>query len=259
MIIFNSLLIGLIAGFLSGQFGIGGGLITTPAIRLILGQSALIAVGTPLPVIIPTAISGFYNYHQNKLVDYKSGLIIGLAGALFSVLGARLTIIIGGRIILIITAILITLVSLRYLRPNSRRRVRGTRPTSILTTSTRYPLPSTLILIGITAGFMSGFLGLGGGFVIIPALTILFGKDIKEAFGTSLLAIIFIAIPGSITHLFLGNINLSIAFFITLGVIPGAYFGSKLTVSLPSKLVNIMFGSFLIITAVFLLMNEVFM
>lgn len=253
----TSLLIGLAAGFLGGQFGVGGGLITTPAIRLLLQQNALIAVGTPLPIIIPTAIAGFYNYQKNKFVDYKSGLIIGIAGAIFSILGARLTVLVGGRIILLVTALLIAIVSLRFLMPGKRLPSARNKMASKNDNPGLLPLTSSyLILTGIVAGLMSGFLGLGGGIIIIPALTIIFGKNIKEAFGTSLLAIIFIAIPGSIAHYLLGNINLIIALLITFGVIPGAYLGSKFTISMPERKVNIFFGIFLLITAFYLAFNE---
>lgn len=254
MFMLSGILIGLVAGFLGGQFGVGGGLITTPAIRLILQQSALVAVGTPLPIIIPTALSGFYNYHKNKLVDYQTGLIIGLTGAFASVFGALLVKIVGGGSILLITALLIALVSIRYFKPekSSGTVLDENRPH-------RGPHSGTPVLIGLVAGFASGFLGLGGGFIIIPALTVLMGVNIKKAFGTSLLAIIFIAIPGSITHYIIGNINISIAIFITLGVIPGAYLGSRTTIALPENVVRILFGLYLLINAILLFLNELFL
>ncbi len=243
------IIIGFIAGFLGGQFGVGGALLTTPAIRLILQQKALIAVGTPLPIMIPTVLAGLYNYKKNNLIDIKKGLIIGLVGALSSVFGAYLTPLIGGSTLLIITAVLIGLVSLKFFSPSPQssptqtpRRARGARPTTFI--------------VGLIAGFLSGLLGLGGGFIIIPALTILMGMEIKKAFGTSLLAILFIAIPGSIAHYLLGNIDLKLAFFITLGVIPGAYLGSKVTIKLPEKTVRILFGFYLLINALLLAVNE---
>ena len=75
--------IGFVAGYLSGQFGIGGGVITAPAIRMLLGGSALVSVGTPLPVIIPTSITGVIAYARRGLLDVRAGLTIGAAGAVF--------------------------------------------------------------------------------------------------------------------------------------------------------------------------------
>ena len=68
-----TVVVGLVSGVLSGAFGIGGGLVTTPAIRLLLGYPALIAVGTPLPVILPGAIAGASSYVRRGLADVRAG------------------------------------------------------------------------------------------------------------------------------------------------------------------------------------------
>ncbi|MBN2405508.1 MAG: sulfite exporter TauE/SafE family protein, partial [Coriobacteriia bacterium] len=99
-----SVLIGLGSGFLSGQFGIGGAMVTTPAIRLILGRPELIAVGTPLPIIIPSAVAGAIAYSRRGMIDVRAGVMIGLAGSVASVAGAWLTQLVGGSFVLIVTA-----------------------------------------------------------------------------------------------------------------------------------------------------------
>ena len=82
-------------------------MVTTPAIRLLLGQPALMAVGTPLPVIIPTAIVGSISYARRGLADVRAGIIIGLWGAAASVLGAYFSDLVGGSVVMIATAALI--------------------------------------------------------------------------------------------------------------------------------------------------------
>src|SRR5690242_20254668 len=89
------------------MFGIGGGLITTPAIRLLLGGSAISAVATPLPVIIPAAVTGGISYARRGLADVRSGLLIGAFGAPAAVVGALMAKVIGGPVLLVLTAVLI--------------------------------------------------------------------------------------------------------------------------------------------------------
>ena len=245
-IIIAGLIIGFVTGFLSGQFGIGGGLILKPALRLVLQEPALIAIGTPLLVIIPSTIAGAYNYKKSGYIDVRTSLIIGIIGGFTSILGAFTSPLIGGETLLLITAAIILIISFAYLIPRKKIKKKQIKVNSTGLT----------IATGVFAGFFSGLLGLGGGFLIIPALTYLFGKNIKEAFGTSLLAIAIIAIPGSLTHLYLGNINLFIALFIIIGVIPGAYLGSKLTIALAERTVNFLFGLLLLLIAIILAINE---
>jgi uncharacterized membrane protein YfcA len=76
--------VGLFSGVLSGAFGIGGGLITTPAIRLLLAYPALIAVGTPLPVILPGALTGAVTYWNRGSADVRAGIVMGLIGSVRS-------------------------------------------------------------------------------------------------------------------------------------------------------------------------------
>jgi uncharacterized membrane protein YfcA len=81
-------LVGLVSGVLAGLFGIGGGLVTTPAIRLVLGYPELVAVGTPLMVIVPTAVTGAVSYARRGSADVRAGLTVGLWGSVTAILGA---------------------------------------------------------------------------------------------------------------------------------------------------------------------------
>ena len=113
--------IGLVSGVLSGAFGIGGGIITTPGIRLLLGAAPLVAVGTPLPVIFPSAITGLANYRRQGLLETRTGLWCGAFGSVFAVLGALATRYVGGSTVLLATAALILYTAgdmiLQVLRP----------------------------------------------------------------------------------------------------------------------------------------------
>jgi hypothetical protein len=235
--------VGLVAGYLSGQFGVGGGIVTTPAIRLLLGYPELIAVGTPLPVVIPTAITGVFSYARKGLVDFRMGLGAGIAGGVFSVLGARAAAWAGGPAVLVVTAGLICWMAvdmaLLALRPP-----RGEAGAAAHKRRLRSPV--WIGLLGAMTGLYSGFLGVGGGFVVVPALVRYFGFDAKRAVGTSLVVVAVLAVPGSITHYLLGHVDLALAAGLAVGVVPGALLGARVTQVSQERTVRLGFAAMLL-------------
>ncbi|MCL4498771.1 MAG: sulfite exporter TauE/SafE family protein, partial [Chloroflexi bacterium] len=103
----------------------------------------------------------------------------------------------------------------------------------------------------LAAGFFSGLLGLGGGFILIPGMTGLLGRQIRTAFGTSLVALAVYAIPGSIIHYYLGHINPKIMILLIIGVIPGAYLGGRAAILIKESVLRFLFGLFLIVVALY--------
>ncbi|HZT10627.1 MAG TPA: sulfite exporter TauE/SafE family protein, partial [Actinomycetota bacterium] len=101
------IVIGVVAGVLSGLFGVGGGIITTPAIQELLGGSPYIAVGTPLPVAIPTALVGGYTYARAHEVSWRAVRLAAIPGMAGAVAGAWLTSLIDPHWLLLVTAVLI--------------------------------------------------------------------------------------------------------------------------------------------------------
>src|SRR5262245_42552967 len=119
---------GFLAGVLSGAFGVGGGVITTPVVRM-LGGTAIQAVATPLPVIIPTAMTGAYTYWKAGEISERAIKWGAIPGAIGAVLGALATTIIDARILLIVTAVLLAIQSIRIARSGAAlERPRGTTP-----------------------------------------------------------------------------------------------------------------------------------
>lgn len=244
--------VGFVAGILSGAFGVGGGIVTTPAIRLLLGYPELVAVGTPLLVIIPTSLAGALSYLRRGLVDLRVGLIVGCAGIPGTVVGAAGSAQAGGRIVLLLTAAIIFVIALDSVRGvfGSRERPGETTPSG-----PRHGVPG-LVLLGLGAGTFSGFFGIGGGFIIVPALMRFFGFPIKTAVGTSLVVVGLLAVPGSAMHFYLGHIDLMLAAILAAGVIPGAILGAQLTAIASEGAVRIGFAGLLSATAVWLAIHE---
>ncbi len=277
----KALVVGAVSGVLSGMFGIGGGMITTPAIRLLLGGSAIVAVATPLPIIIPTAITGAIGYVRREIADVRAGLIVGGSGALAAVVGAYATRWIGGSALMIATGVLVVYMSADMLLASRRAGPGAHAPEAAASASEEGPLlvsddvpvaedtappapadrPAPvsalkLAVLGLGAGLYSGLLGLGGGFVIVPALIRLFGFGTKRAIGTSLVAIAILSVPGTITHALLGHIDWRLAIALSVTVIPGAWLGARVTAAASERHVRAAFAIMLAVVGVVMLANE---
>lgn len=110
--------------------------------------------------------------------------------------------------------------------------------------------------IGLGAGVASGYVGVGGGFIMVPLMLSLIGIEMRQASGTSLIAVMILAIPGVIEQALLGNINYTAGIAIVVGSIPGAVIGARLVRVVPELALRFAFGGFLIVAAVILVLNE---
>ncbi len=216
-----TLVAGLATGALSAAFGVGGAVISTPAIRA-LGVSATVAIGTTLPSIVPSAAVGTVRYVRENLVDWRivawavpAGVVGSIAGSLASGLVPG-----DGHLLMLLTAGLLGFTAYRMTRNNDTEHE----------TAEEQPHDGWLLAgIGLAAGVLSGLLGVGGGIVMVPGFSELAGVPLRKTIATSLACVGFLAIPGTITHAVLGNIDWRFAGLLTLAVIPGARLGAAAT------------------------------
>lgn len=228
------ILIGLVAGVGAGLFGVGGGIVTTPAIQVLLGGTAIEAVATPLPVIFPTALVGALTYRRAGEVSIRAASWAVGPGTVGAVGGAALTGVVNPHALLVATAALIGLTAAQVARGKTYAiRPRGSTP------GWQYAIA------GFAAGFVSGMLGVGGGIILVPVLTTVLGMPLKRALGTSLAIIAALVIPGTIVHAALGHIDWPIFAVLALGVIPGARMGAKLALGARERSLRIAVGVFL--------------
>ncbi|MGH2758776.1 MAG: sulfite exporter TauE/SafE family protein [Actinomycetota bacterium] len=232
-------LIGFASGVASGAFGIGGALLSTPGIRWLLDTPALVAVGTTLPVIIPAALTGVYTYARNKLIDVRTAVVLSTSGSVFAVLGALVTQVVPGELLLILTAALILLLSIRMLRSADGAHNGMADPSTPL-----------LLAVGAASGFVSGLLGVGGGVILVPVLTVLLRFPVKMALGTSLAVVAAQSIPGTVTHAIIGNVDWRIVGGLIIGVVPGARLGSRAAVAASDAKLRVVVGGAMAVLAV---------
>lgn len=263
-----AIVVGFGSGVLTGLFGIGGGLVTTPAIRLLLGYGEFIAVGTPLPVILPGAVTGALAYRRRGLADVRAGLLMGAVGGLTSMFGAFLSDRAGGPLVLVVTAGVIVgaAVDLIWQELRWRPYAEPAEPVAGEAESDEALLPGEqsegrasarrLAAIGLVAGIYSGFLGLGGGFIVVPGLTRFCGFSVKRAIGTSLITVAAIVVPGSVAHGLYGHVDWPLAAVLAIGVVPGAMLGAGLTKRASDRTIRLAFAALLLVVAAWLVANE---
>jgi uncharacterized protein len=232
--------IGVVSGILSGLFGVGGGIVMTPGLQLLLGAPPIVALATPLPVILPTAITGAYTYGRAKELDTRAAAWIVGPGIVGAVAGSWLTDVVNTRLLLVVTAVLMAYQGIGILRG-----ARPGKPTRVRAEGT----PLIYAGIGAAAGLLSGLLGIGGGLIMVPLLAGALGMPLKRALGTSLLAIAALVVPGTIVHASLGHIDWAIFAVVTIGAVPGARIGARTALGTKEHTLRILVGTFLLVVA----------
>lgn len=226
-------LAGLVTGVLSGMFGIGGAVVSNPAIRS-LGASPIQSVGSTLPSILPSALSGALRYRREGLLRGRVVLWTGLSGAVASVGGSLLSAVVpDARLLTIAIALLMVYTAGRAAGPAD-----DPSAATAATEGSGGRSPSErereewwlLVAIGLVGGTFSGLLGIGGGLFMVPAFTGLVGLPLKETLGTSLACVGIIAVPGTVTHAVLGHVDWGFAIPLCIAVIPGARLGANLAI-----------------------------
>jgi uncharacterized membrane protein YfcA len=241
-----TLLVGVVTGILSGMFGIGGAIVSTPAIR-VLGATALEAVGSTLPSVLPSSISGSLRYQRENLINGRVVLWTAAFGVLASVGGSRLSSAVpgDGHLLMLFTAALVAFTAYRTAFP------RAVEVSSALRDDWW-----RLAIIGLAAGGLSGLLGVGGGILMVPAFSAWIGMGLKETIATSLACVGIFAIPGTITHAALGHIDWAFAVPLAIGVIPGARIGAHFTINASDRMLRYTVGAAFGVIAVIYAVGE---
>ena len=242
---------GLAAGIFSGSLGVGGALLATPLIRF-MGVTPYLAIGTTVPVLLPTTLTGAWTYARSGLVDVRTASWTALGGSAGAVAGALLTRSINGHALMLFTAATMFFLAFRLL-PKAATGPSSTESGSVDAASVlKRHHPAAIIAVGLLAGFFSGLLGIGGGFLMVPAFVRLFNLPIKTALGTSLAVITLTAIPNLLAHMKVGNIDWAVSALLSLGVIPGAFLGARLAIKAPEdRLRMVIFVAIVVVAVVY--------
>lgn len=257
-------LVGVLIGVASGLLGIGGGTVMVPIFRLAFGMSATMSTATSLFAIIPTSISGAISHVKGKTCIPALGIAAGLGGACLSPVGVWLAQLSPDWLVMLAAALIIGYSAINMFKKAFKLRPAGqpaagtdaAAPTADDSSLSRKQLLQGAA-IGLVAGLASGYVGVGGGFIMVPLMLSIIGIPMRKASGTSLIAVMILAIPGVIEQGIIGNINYLAGIAIVIGTIPGAVIGARLVTKVPERMLRLLFGCFLIVAAVMLVLNEV--
>lgn len=239
--------IGLVAGALSGLFGVGGGILIVPALTIIAGMEQRLAHGTSLAATAPLAASGLIGYALASEVDWLVALLMltgSLAGA---ILGTQL---LGRAPVGILrwgfaALLLVTAIRMLVAVPE------GLGPVTIDALSS-----GGLAATGLFSGSIAGLMGVGGGVIMVPAQTVLFDVTTALAKGTSLAVIVPTAVVGSVRNVRKGNADLRTAGLVAGAGVISSFLASQVSIGLPERLSAMLFGGLLLLAAVRLLWSR---
>ena len=258
------LLIGLggIVGILSGMFGVGGGFLMTPLLFFI-GIPPAVAVASEANQILGASFSGAIAHFRRKNIDIKMGFLLILGGIIGSIFGVELFRLFKnlGQLELIIKVcyvlflgiigIIMFFESLRALNYKSKNiKVRKTRHHSWVQglplkmrfrTSNLYISSIPAVFIGFFVGILASIMGIGGGFIIVPAMIYILGMPTKVVVGTSLFQIIFVTGVTTYLHAVKNfSVDIILSFLLLVGGVIGAQFGVRIGLKLKAEQLRIL-------------------
>lgn len=228
--------VGLLAGLLSGLFGVGGGTVIVPLLVLALKFDQRLAAGTSLAAIVPTATVGVISYAVHGSVAWIPALLLAL-GAVF---GAQIGTWMLPRVSVTalrwgFVAFLVVVIVMLFVVVPSR--------------DAEFPLNALsvigLLILGVVTGTLAGLLGVGGGIIVVPALMLVFGTSDLVAKGTSLLMMIPTAISGTVGNVRRRNVDLVAAAVIGAAACTTTALGAWIAARVDPFVANVLFAIFL--------------
>ncbi len=233
--------VGLLAGLLSGLFGVGGGTVIVPLLVLILGFDQRLAAGTSLAAIVPTATVGVISYAVHGSVAWIPALILAVGAVVGAQIGTWLLprvplTVLRWSFVGFLSAVIVSL----FLVIPSRD---ADLPLTALTIG-------GLIVLGVITGILAGLLGVGGGIIVVPVLMIVFGVSDLIAKGTSLLMMIPTAVSGTIGTIRRRNVDLVAAALIGGAACTTTALGAWIATIVDPLTGNMLFAAFLVVIAV---------
>jgi uncharacterized membrane protein YfcA len=231
--------VGVLAGFLAGLFGVGGGILIVPGLVIAAHMGQRLAHGTSLAAVVPVSVSSLVTYAAHDNVDWSVALWLAVGAVAGAVLGTRLLHVLPQRTLAILFTVVLVASALRlFFSPDAD----GRGDLSIATML-------ALLAIGVVTGILAGLLGVGGGIVMVPAMILVFGIPPVIAKGTSAAVIIPAALMGTWRNRANDNTDLRAAAVIGSAGIVTAVFGSAISDRMSDTVSNVLFATLLLVVA----------
>ena len=269
-------ILSLVVGVLSGLFGVGGGFLMTPLL-ILMGIPPAVAVASEANHILAASVSGFLAHMRRKNFDFLMGIILltgGVAGSILGVFLLKYLLSIGyEKIFISISYVLILIVVGFYMLKESISSLKNISDGKIKKLHDHawfHGLPFKLkfrkshlyisvlppIIIGLIAGILSSVMGVGGGFILIPAMIYILGMPTQIVVGTSLMQIIFVTLVSTIMHSYINQtVDVVLSSLLLLGAVIGAQIGTRVMIRLKGEQIRFLFAIIIILVATVLLLE----
>ncbi len=245
-------LLGAVAiGLVLGLLGSGGSILTVPVLVYLAAQPDKVAIAESLAIVGAIASVGATTYARQGLVDWRSVAGFGVPGIVGTYLGAVLAAHVPGPVQLALFGVVMLAAAGAMLKGRAGMESGAHPPRSVL----------TVAALGVAVGVMTGLVGVGGGFLIVPALVLLVGLDMRLAVGTSLSIIVLNSLTGFLKYLdVLSNAGGAVDWqlvgtFAAIGI-AGSLVGARLSQRVPQARLRRGFAIFLVVMGVFILIKE---
>jgi uncharacterized membrane protein YfcA len=234
------LVVGIGAGFLSGVFGVGGGILVVPGLMVFVKMDQRRAHGTSLAAVLPISLASLITYWAHDHVDWPVALWLTVGALVGAYVGASLLAVISKRNLALVFAVVLGIVGVRLFFT-----VSGSGRDEITIW-----LAVAYVAVGLCTGALSGLLGVGGGAIMVPIMAVVFGVPSVVAKGTSLAVIIPTALMGTLRNRSNQNLDLAAAGVVGATGIAMAIVGAWVSTKLSDSVSNSMFAVLLVVVAV---------
>jgi uncharacterized protein len=236
-----AVLIGISLGLLGG----GGSILTVPILAYVAGMDAKEAIAASLFVVAVTSAAGVLSHARAGRVKWRTGILFGAAGMGGAFAGGRLAAFIPGNILMIAFGLMMAATAIAMLRGGTQRKPFGGE------------LPVGKVIVeGVVVGLVTGIVGAGGGFLVVPALVLLGGLSMETAVGTSLVVISMKSFAGLAGHLGHVDLDWKLTLGVTAAAVVGSVIGGSLAGRIPPTVLRRGFGIFIIVMAVLVIAKE---
>lgn len=242
---------GSLVGFSLGLVGGGGSILAVPLLVYLVGVTdPHVAIGTSAVAVAVNAAANLANHVRAGNVKWRCAWVFAVAGVAGAFLGSTLGKVIDGQKLLALFAILMLVVGALMLRGNADEGEPSVR-------LSRENLPK-LVALGLVTGALSGFFGIGGGFLIVPALIAATGMPILYAVGSSLLAVTAFGLTTAANYAWSGLVDWSLAGLFIVGGVLGGLLGARSATFLASRkgALNMVFAALIFAVAVYMLVRS---
>lgn len=220
---------GSLVGFTLGLVGGGGSILAVPLLVYVVGvPSPHVAIGTSAVAVAVSAAANLAGHARAKTVKWPCAIVFALAGIAGAAGGAQLGKLVDGGRLLALFGVLMVIIGLAMLRP----RKSGGNPDVALTRESMLGLAPLLIAVGFAVGLLSGFFGIGGGFLIVPGLIGATAMPLINAIGSSLVSVTAFGLTTAASYAWAGLVDWEIAGLFVVGGALGGLLGTRLAAHL---------------------------